>query len=80
MWQARCFDERRAHLYSWSPSLVLATADRCYVKAMKSKLLDSVEKDVEDPMIDSHPVDCVRVFDGMVIIQQLASIRLTTFG
>ena len=58
----------------------LATADRGYVKAVKSKLLDSVEKDVEDPMVDSLPVYCVWVFDGMFIIQQLASISLTTFG
>ena len=58
----------------------LVTADGSYVKAVKAKLLDSVEKDVEDPMVVSLPVDCVRVFDGMVIIQQLASISLTTFG
>ena len=31
-------------------------------------------------MVDSLLVDCVRVFDGIVIIQHLASISLTTFG
>ena len=58
----------------------LATADGGYVKAVKSKLLDSVEKDVEDSMVDSLLVACVRVFDGVVIIQKLASVRLIAFG
>ena len=58
----------------------LATADGGFVKSVKSKLLDTIEKDVENPMVDALPVDCVRVFDGMVIIQQLASVNLATFG
>ena len=58
----------------------LATADGSFVKSAKSKLQDSIEKDVEDPTVVALPNDCVRVFDGMVIIQQLVSISLATFG
>ena len=54
--------------------LSLATADGGFVKSVKSKLLDTIEKDVEN-LFDALPVDCVRVFDGMVIIQQLASVN-----
>lgn len=58
----------------------LATGDGGFVKSVKSNLLDTIEKDVDDAMVDALPVDCVRVFDGMVIIQQLASMSLETFG
>ena len=49
------------------------------MKSVKSKRLDTIEKDVKNLMVDALPVDCVRVF-GMVIIQQLVSVNLPTFG
>ena len=58
----------------------LATGNGGFVKSVKSNLLDTIEKDVDDAMVDALPVDCVRVFDGMVIIQQLASMSFETFG
>ena len=58
----------------------LATSDGNFAKTVKSKLLDAIEKDVSDTLVESLPDDCVRVFDGMVIIQQLSSLRLGTFG
>ena len=58
----------------------LATTDGGLVKTVKSKLLDSLEKDVPDPLLDTFPENCVQVFDGMVIIQQLPSLSLETFG
>ncbi|CAB4016690.1 Hypothetical predicted protein [Paramuricea clavata] len=48
----------------------LATADGCLAKTNKAKLLDAIE----------IPNDCVRVYDGMVIIQQTPSTSLETFG
>lgn len=58
----------------------MATADGAFAKTVKSKLLDAVEKDVADPFVAQLPDNCVRIFDGMVIIQQLSSIHLETFG
>ena len=58
----------------------LATADGNFVKSVKSNLLDSIKKNVETPTVNALPNDCVRVFDGIVILQQLASIGLATFG
>ena len=58
----------------------LATADGSFVKSVKSKLLDAIEKEVDNPVLDALPLDCVRVFDGMVMIQQLESASLSTFG
>ena len=49
-------------------------------KTVKSKLLDAIENTVDDPTVDALPNNCVRVFDGMVIIQQLGSLCLATFG
>ena len=50
------------------------------MKTVKSKLLDAIEDDVKEPLVDSLPEQYVRVFDGMVIIQQLCSQNLETFG
>ena len=58
----------------------LATLDGNFAKTVKSKLLDAIEKDVCDALVELLPDNCVRVFDGMVIIQQLSSLRLATFG
>lgn len=58
----------------------LATADGSFSKMVKSKLLDAIEKDVDNPMVNELPNNCARVFDGMVIIQQLPSLSLATFG
>ncbi|CAB4021755.1 Hypothetical predicted protein [Paramuricea clavata] len=58
----------------------LATADGSFVKTVKSKLLDAIEKDVVDSIVDTLPDNCVRIFDGMVIIQQMASLSLARFG
>lgn len=49
-------------------------------KTVKSKLLDTLEHAVDDPTVDALPSNCVRVFDGMVIIQRLDSLHLSTFG
>ena len=57
----------------------LATADGSFSKTVKSKLLDAIEKDVDNPMVNELPNNCARVFDGMVIIQQLP-LSLATFG
>ena len=66
--------------YSLGPNQwSLATADGGFVKSVKSKLLDTIEKDFEKPMLEGLRVDCVRVFYGMVIIQQQASVNLATF-
>ena len=58
----------------------LATLDGNVSKTVKSKLLDALENAVDDPTVDALPSDCVRVFDGMVIIQQLGTLCLATFG
>ncbi|CAB4001853.1 Hypothetical predicted protein [Paramuricea clavata] len=58
----------------------LATLDGNVSKTVKSKLLDAIENTVDDPTVDALPNNCVRVFDGMVIIQQLGSLCLATFG
>ena len=49
-------------------------------KTVKSKLLDAAESDVDDATVSALPDECVRVLDGMVIIQQLPSVCLATFG
>ena len=41
-------------------------------------LLDSIESRVIH-LVDNPSYDCI-IWDGMVILQQLASIQLTTFG
>jgi hypothetical protein len=58
----------------------LATLDGNVSKTVKSKLLDAIENTVDDPTVDALPNNCVRVFVGMVIIQQLGSLCLATFG
>ena len=58
----------------------LATAEGSFVKTPKSKLLDAIENDAHDPLIAALPERSVRVFDGMVLLQQLTSVSLSTFG
>ena len=57
----------------------LATLDGNVSKTVKSKLLDALENTVDDPTVDALPSDCVRVFDGIVIIQQLGTLCLATY-
>ncbi len=56
----------------------LALPDGGLVKTVKSKLLDALEADV--PPLEVEPLETVFIFDGMVLLQQLASIPLDTFG
>ena len=58
----------------------LATLDGSMTKTVKSKLLNAIENDVDDATVSALPDECVRVYDGMVIIQQLPSVCLATFG
>lgn len=58
----------------------LATAEGSFVKTPKSKLLDAIENDAHDPLVAALPERSVRVFDGMVLLQQLTSVSLSTFG
>ena len=56
----------------------MALADGSLVKPVKSKLLNVVEKD-EDFEMDCLP-DKVLIYDGMVLLQQLGSVPIETFG
>lgn len=56
----------------------LALPDGGLVKTVKSKLLLCLEKDVET--IESLPPNVCTIFDGMVLLQQLQRIPLSTFG
>ncbi|CAB4012350.1 Hypothetical predicted protein [Paramuricea clavata] len=58
----------------------LATLDGSLTKTVKSKLLNAIENDVDDATVSALPDECVRVYDGMIIIQQLPSVCLATFG
>ena len=58
----------------------LATAKGSFVKTPKSKLLDAIENDAHDPLVAALPERSVRIFDGMVLLQQLTSVSLSTFG
>ena len=67
--------------YSLGPiAWALATPDRGLVKTEKSKLLEVIECDCGDPLVSTLPHNCVRIFDGMVLIQQLVSTKLGTFA
>ena len=39
-----------------------------------------MENDIDGPFVAQIPERCAHVYDGMVIIQQLSSINLETFG
>lgn len=57
-----------------------ATAGGSPATTNKAKLLDAIEKETSDPIVISELLnDCVRVHDGMVIIQQTPSTSLLTF-
>ena len=58
----------------------LATADGSLAKKNKAKLLDAIENETDDPCVNEIPNYCVRVYDGMVVIQQTPSTSLETFG
>ena len=67
--------------YSLGPiPWALATPDGGLVKTEKSKLLKVIECDCADPLVSTLPHNCVRIFDGMVLIQQLVSTKLKTFA
>ena len=48
----------------------LATVDGSLAKTNKAKMLDAIEKEADEPCVNEFPDDCVRVYDGMVVIQQ----------
>ena len=58
----------------------LATAEGSFVKTPKSKLLDAIENNAHDPLVTALPGRSVGVFDGMVLLKQLTSVSLSTFG
>ncbi len=60
--------------------MVIGTADGSLAKTNKAKLLDAIEKETVDSSVNELPNDCVRVYDGMVIIRQTPSTSLGTFG
>lgn len=49
------------------------------VKTVKSKLLEALESHVSDSICET-PSDAAHIFDGMVLLQQLENVKLTTFG
>jgi hypothetical protein len=55
-------------------------ADGSLAKTNKAKLLDEIENETDDPTVNEIPNYCVRVYGGMVIIQQTPSTSLETFG
>ena len=66
--------------YSLSPiPCSLALPDGGLVKTVKSKLLGAIEKSVIT-IPNEVPPNCAMVYDGMVLLQQLENIQLTTFG
>lgn len=58
----------------------LATSTGGLVKTMKSKLLHLLERDNESSDLDKIPGKLAWIFDGMAILQQLASSNASTFG
>ena len=58
----------------------LATLDGELVKTEKSKLVEVIECDCAEPLVSTLPHNCVRIFDGMVLIQHLVSTKLETFA
>ena len=68
-------------IYSLGPiPWSLTTVDGRLGKTVKSNLLELVECAGTDPLVANIPDSCVRVFDGMVLIQQLVSTKFGTFG
>ena len=57
----------------------LAQPDGGLVKTVKSKLLDAIESSVVG-ICDELPKDSCMIFDGMVLLQQLGCVQLSTFG
>ena len=49
------------------------------MKTVKSKLLDAIESSVVG-ICDELPKDSCMIFDGMVLLQQLGCVQLSTFG
>ena len=58
----------------------LAMADGSLAETNKAKMLAAIEKEADEPCVNEIPDDCVRVYDGMVVIQQTPSTSLETFG
>ena len=58
----------------------LATSDGSFTKTVKQKLFYAIEKEVEGVSVGSLTANCVRIFDGMVISQQLPALCLAIFG
>ena len=56
----------------------LALPDGGFVTTVKSKPLESLESRVEPE--EALPDNCCMIFDGMVLLQQLDGIPLSTFG
>lgn len=66
--------------YSLSPiPWALGLPDGGLVKTVKSKLLEALESHVSDSICET-PSDAAHIFDGMVLLQQLENVKLTTFG
>ena len=65
--------------YSLSPiPWSLALPDGGLVKTVKSKLLNLVEDGI--PLTEEFPSNSCIIYDGMVILQQVDAVKLTTFG